>query len=120
MRLPYFHAEGVIARSGLCPTCMPTVMLTRRRLNMADLPAYDRARAFRLLVALVALVDRDVDRRAAAAAAAPADAPGVRKLSTHRAVHRIGAGQQRAIGHETPVPSRLCRHVTRRRQSAVR
>ncbi|MER5533547.1 hypothetical protein [Streptomyces mirabilis] len=99
-------------------------MLTRWRLNMADLPSYDRARAFRPLVALFAIadtrrrerhrfgvpgvrgriavsgsrrdrgvVDRDVDRRAAAAV--PADAPGVRKLSTHRAAHRIGAGQQR-------------------------
>ncbi|WP_406483046.1 DUF5958 family protein [Streptomyces sp. NBC_01615] len=53
----YFHAEEVIARSGLCPACMRTVMLTRWRLNMADLPSYDRARAFRLLVALFAIAD---------------------------------------------------------------
>nr|WP_256259290.1 DUF5958 family protein [Streptomyces mirabilis] len=32
-------------------------MLTRWRLNMADLPSYDRARAFRLLVALFAIAD---------------------------------------------------------------
>ncbi|MGW4138042.1 DUF5958 family protein [Streptomyces mirabilis] len=53
----YFHAEGAIASSGLRPTCTPTVMLTRWRLNMADLPCYDRAMAFRLLVALAAIAD---------------------------------------------------------------
>ncbi|MFF8028848.1 DUF5958 family protein [Streptomyces sp. NPDC007896] len=56
-RLRYFHAEEAIARSGLRPTYTPTVMLPRWRLNMADLPSYDRARAFRLLVALFAIAD---------------------------------------------------------------
>ncbi|WP_435810147.1 DUF5958 family protein [Streptomyces mirabilis] len=45
------------ARSGLRPTYTPTVMPTRCRLNMAELPSYDRARAFRLLVALFAIAD---------------------------------------------------------------
>ncbi|WP_435809916.1 DUF5958 family protein [Streptomyces mirabilis] len=46
-----------MASSGLRPTYTPTVMLTRWRLNMADLPCYDRAMAFRLLVALFAIAD---------------------------------------------------------------
>ncbi|MET7897689.1 DUF5958 family protein [Streptomyces mirabilis] len=46
-----------MARSVLRPTYMPTVMLTRWRLNTADLPSYDRARALRLLVALFAIAD---------------------------------------------------------------
>ncbi|WP_435884086.1 DUF5958 family protein [Streptomyces mirabilis] len=54
---PADPAVEVIARCGLRPTYTPTVMLTRWRLNMADLPSYDRARAFRLLVALFAIAD---------------------------------------------------------------
>jgi hypothetical protein len=50
-------ADEAIARSGLRPTYTPAVMLTRWRLDMADLPSYDRARAFRLLVALFAIAD---------------------------------------------------------------
>jgi hypothetical protein len=50
-------ADEAIARSGLRPTYTPAVMLTRWRLDMADLPSYDRARAFRLLVALFATAD---------------------------------------------------------------
>ncbi|MFJ8490508.1 DUF5958 family protein [Streptomyces sp. NPDC094038] len=46
-----------IARSGIRPTYTPTVMLTRWRLNMARLPSYDLPRAFRLLVALLAVAD---------------------------------------------------------------
>ncbi|MFG2954695.1 DUF5958 family protein [Streptomyces sp. NPDC048291] len=46
-----------IARSGIRPTYTPAVMLTRWRLNMAQLPAYDLPRAFRLLVALLAVAD---------------------------------------------------------------
>ncbi|WP_246114022.1 DUF5958 family protein [Streptomyces montanus] len=50
-------AENAIARSGLRPAYTPAVMLTRWRLNMSDLPFYDRARAFLLLVALFAIAD---------------------------------------------------------------
>ncbi|WP_128380839.1 DUF5958 family protein [Streptomyces cavernae] len=50
-------AEEAIARSGLRPTYTPAVMLTKWRLNMSALPPYDRARAFRLLVALFAIAD---------------------------------------------------------------
>ncbi|WP_406487939.1 DUF5958 family protein [Streptomyces phaeochromogenes] len=50
-------AQEAIARSGMRPTYTPAVMLTRWRLNMSHLPPYDRARAFRLLVALFAIAD---------------------------------------------------------------
>lgn len=50
-------AEEAIARSGIRPTYTPAVMLTRWRLNMSQLPPYDRARAFPLLVALFAIAD---------------------------------------------------------------
>ncbi|MGW0652954.1 DUF5958 family protein [Streptomyces umbrinus] len=50
-------AQAAIARSGMRPTYTPAVMLTRWRLNMSHLPHYDRARAFRLLVALFAIAD---------------------------------------------------------------
>ncbi|MGW4984944.1 DUF5958 family protein [Streptomyces mirabilis] len=65
----YFHAEEAIARSVLRPTYMPTVMLTRWRLNTADLPSYDRARALRLLVALFAIADVGASATASAGAA---------------------------------------------------
>ncbi|WP_411137371.1 DUF5958 family protein [Streptomyces sp. C10] len=50
-------AEEAIARSGIRPTHTPAVMLTRWRLHMAGLPPYDLPRAFRLLVALLAVAD---------------------------------------------------------------
>lgn len=50
-------AEEAISRSGIRPTYTPAVMLTRWRLNMSELPPYDRVRAFRLLVALFAIAD---------------------------------------------------------------
>ncbi|MGW4905554.1 DUF5958 family protein [Streptomyces sp. NPDC004270] len=46
-----------IVRSGMRPTYTPAVMLTRWRLNMSELPPYDLPRAFRLLVALLAIAD---------------------------------------------------------------
>jgi hypothetical protein len=46
-----------IARSGIRPTYTPAVMLTRWRLHMSALPPYDLPRAFRLLVALLAIAD---------------------------------------------------------------
>ncbi|MEV7035293.1 DUF5958 family protein [Streptomyces sp. NPDC093272] len=46
-----------IARSGVRPTYSPAVMLTRWRLHMTGLPSYDLPRAFRLLVALLAVAD---------------------------------------------------------------
>ncbi|MFI9355844.1 DUF5958 family protein [Streptomyces lydicus] len=49
--------EEAIARSGLRPTYTPAVMLTRWRLHMSALPPYDLPRAFRLLVALLAIAD---------------------------------------------------------------
>ncbi|MGI5259894.1 DUF5958 family protein [Streptomyces angustmyceticus] len=50
-------AQEAIARSGLRPTYTPAVMLTRWRLHMSALPPYDLPRAFRLLVALLAIAD---------------------------------------------------------------
>ncbi|MGW3012682.1 DUF5958 family protein [Streptomyces sp. NPDC001219] len=50
-------AQEAIERSGLRPTYTPAVMLARWRLHMSALPPYDLPRAFRLLIALLAIAD---------------------------------------------------------------
>ncbi|MEU9110205.1 DUF5958 family protein [Streptomyces sp. NPDC048483] len=50
-------AAESIARSGIRPTHTPAVMLTKWRLGMAQLPAYELPKAFRLLTALLAIAD---------------------------------------------------------------
>lgn len=49
--------EKAIERSGIRQTHAPAVLLSRWRLHMPELPSYDRARAFPLLVALFAVAD---------------------------------------------------------------
>ncbi|MFI8346556.1 DUF5958 family protein [Streptomyces sp. NPDC085596] len=46
-----------IARSGIRPTHTPAVMLTKWRFGMDQLPAYELAKSFRLLVALFSIAD---------------------------------------------------------------
>ncbi|MFF0286847.1 DUF5958 family protein [Streptomyces sp. NPDC005262] len=46
-----------IARSGIRPTHTPAVMLTKWRFGMAQLPAYELTKSFRLLVALFSIAD---------------------------------------------------------------
>ncbi|WP_260636026.1 DUF5958 family protein [Streptomyces angustmyceticus] len=50
-------AQEAITRSGLRPTYTPAVMLIHWRLHMSALPPYDLPRAFRLLIALLAIAD---------------------------------------------------------------
>lgn len=50
-------APEAITRSGLRPTYTPAVMLIHWRLHMSALPPYDLPRAFRLLIALLAIAD---------------------------------------------------------------
>ncbi|MER8047659.1 DUF5958 family protein [Streptomyces sp. NPDC094032] len=46
-----------IARSGIRPTHTPAVMLMKGRFGMAQLPAYELTKSFRLLVALFGIAD---------------------------------------------------------------
>ncbi|MFI9210664.1 DUF5958 family protein [Streptomyces sp. NPDC053253] len=46
-----------IARSGIRPTHTPAVMLTKWHFGMADLPAYELKKSFRLLIALFSIAD---------------------------------------------------------------
>ncbi|WP_435222556.1 DUF5958 family protein [Streptomyces sp. Tue6028] len=46
-----------IARSGIRPTHTPAVMVTKWRFGMAQLPAYELTKSFRLLVALFSIAD---------------------------------------------------------------
>ncbi|MFJ5141307.1 DUF5958 family protein [Streptomyces sp. NPDC088707] len=50
-------APESIARSGIRPTHTPAVMLMKWRFGMAQLPAYELTKSFRLLVALFSIAD---------------------------------------------------------------